>query len=64
MRGHPWPSKRELTMLSQALRTKPEAKLLEAARLACVHSRPGRWYPRPSIITGMDSRFGNVEGPL
>ena len=49
-------------MLSLALRTKPEAELLQAARLACGHSRPGRWYPRPSVITGIDSRFGNVEG--
>ena len=63
MRGQPWPSKQEeLTMLSQALRTKPEAKLLQAARLACVCSRPGGLYLRPSITTGMDSRFGNVKG--
>jgi hypothetical protein len=52
------------TMLPLALRTQPEAKPLQAARLSCGYSRTGRSDLRPSHTMGVDidSRFENVKG--
>ncbi len=54
----------EPTMFSLALRTQPEAKLLQAAWCACIHSLPGGSHLGQSVAMGVDSdrRSENVKG--